>query len=159
MKSEELRKKSHLQFITHYTERYTYLDSAQMALEGGCQWIQLRMKECPLDEIEKTAIKIKEMCLAHNAVFIIDDHVELAKSIGADGVHLGHRKLLNEVIAIAAELDAVPVALTFDPHPRSVLNPSAPPVSSRPSHRSAISSAHRPQVIMGMPPALNTALE
>lgn len=93
MKSEELRQKSHLQFITHYTERYTYLDSAQMALEGGCRWIQLRMKECPLDEIEKTAIKIKEMCQAHNAVFIIDDHVELAKSIGADGVHLGQNDM------------------------------------------------------------------
>ena len=33
-----------LQFITHQTENYSYLESARMALEGGCKWIQLRMK-------------------------------------------------------------------------------------------------------------------
>ena len=32
-----------LQFITHFTDKYTYVDSARMALEGGCRWIQLRM--------------------------------------------------------------------------------------------------------------------
>lgn len=53
----------------------------------------------------------------------------LALAIGVfDGVHLGHRKLLDRVLNIAGELDAVPVALTFDPHPRAVLFPSAPPV-------------------------------
>ena len=45
-----------LQFITHQTERYSYLDSARMALEGGCKWIQLRMKETPLDEVERVAL-------------------------------------------------------------------------------------------------------
>lgn len=53
----------------------------------------------------------------------------LALAIGVfDGVHLGHRKLLDRVRDIAGELDAMPVALTFDPHPRAVLFPSAPPV-------------------------------
>ena len=53
----------------------------------------------------------------------------LALAIGVfDGVHLGHKKLLNIVADMAAELNAVPAALTFDPHPRSVLQPSAPPV-------------------------------
>ena len=34
-----------VQFITHYTDKYSYLDSVRIALDGGCQWIQLRMKE------------------------------------------------------------------------------------------------------------------
>lgn len=82
-----------MQFITHYTERYTYLDSARIALEGGCRWIQLRMKEAPLQEIEDIATKVKKMCRAYDATFIIDDHVELAKRIGADGVHLGQKDM------------------------------------------------------------------
>lgn len=85
----ELRERSRVQFITHFTERYTYLDSAQMALDGGCRWIQLRMKDAPLKEIEENAIKMKELCQSYDATFIIDDHVEVAKRIGADGVHLG----------------------------------------------------------------------
>ncbi|MBE6368703.1 MAG: riboflavin biosynthesis protein RibF [Lentisphaerae bacterium] len=43
-----------------------------------------------------------------------------------DGVHLGHRKLLDEAVRLAQELNAVPAALTFDPHPRSVLFPETP---------------------------------
>ena len=78
-----------LQFITHYTERYTYLDSVRIALEGGCRWIQLRMKEASTEEIIPIAKEAKAMCHKYGATFIIDDHVELVKLIGADGVHLG----------------------------------------------------------------------
>ena len=81
--------KSKLQFITHFTDRYSYLDSAMMALEGGCRWIQLRMKDADEDEIERTARLILPECRRRGAVFIIDDHVELVKRVGADGVHLG----------------------------------------------------------------------
>ena len=34
-----------LQFITHFTDKYTYVDSARMALEGGCRWVLTRVKE------------------------------------------------------------------------------------------------------------------
>ncbi|MBP5205344.1 MAG: thiamine phosphate synthase [Bacteroidales bacterium] len=78
-----------LQFITHFTERYGYLDSARMALEGGCRWIQLRMKDAPLDEVEAMALPIQTLCRRYGAIFVIDDHVELVKKIGAHGVHLG----------------------------------------------------------------------
>lgn len=78
-----------VQFITHYTDRYSYLDSARMALEGGCRWIQLRMKDHSLDEVEEIGRKVQALCKQYEAIFIIDDHVELAKKLQADGVHLG----------------------------------------------------------------------
>ena len=78
-----------IQFITHYTERYTYLDSVRIALEGGCRWIQLRMKDVSSVEILPIALEALALCRKHNATFIIDDHVENAKQIEADGVHLG----------------------------------------------------------------------
>ena len=34
-----------VQFITHYTDTVGYAESARLALEGGCRWIQLRMKD------------------------------------------------------------------------------------------------------------------
>lgn len=78
-----------LQFITHQTERYSYLDSARMALEGGCKWIQLRMKDAPLDEVERVALELKPLCKQDEALLVLDDHVELTKKLEVDGVHLG----------------------------------------------------------------------
>ena len=78
-----------VQFITHYTERYSHLDSVRIALEGGCQWIQLRMKEASPEDILPIAKEAMSLCRKYDATFIIDDYVELAKQIGADGVHLG----------------------------------------------------------------------
>ena len=78
-----------LQFITHQTERYTYLDSAMLALEGGCKWIQLRMKDASDEEVEAVARKLKTACREHGAILILDDRVHLAKKLETDGVHLG----------------------------------------------------------------------
>lgn len=78
-----------IQFISHYSERYSYLDSIQLALEGGCRWIQLRMKDATNDEVRPIAIEAQKLCRHYNATFIIDDRVALVRELGADGVHLG----------------------------------------------------------------------
>lgn len=78
-----------LQFITHETPRFSTLESAKAALEGGCKWIQLRRKEAAADELKGIAAELKSLCQTYGATFIIDDHVLLAKECGADGVHLG----------------------------------------------------------------------
>lgn len=78
-----------LQFITHCNNKYSHIEAARIALEGGCRWIQLRMKDASESILEEVAIIIQKMCKDSGATFIIDDNVFLAKKIKADGVHLG----------------------------------------------------------------------
>lgn len=78
-----------IQFITHANDRYDYLDGVRMALEGGCRWIQLRMKDTSAEEVLKTAEGTRKLCRQYDAVFLLDDYVELVERSGADGVHLG----------------------------------------------------------------------
>lgn len=78
-----------LQFITHKTERFDEIEGARLALEGGCRWIQLRMKDAPVEEVIAKGKSLVDITRSYGAKLIIDDHVELVDEIGADGVHLG----------------------------------------------------------------------
>lgn len=78
-----------IQFITHSNNRYGYVDGARLALEGGCRWVQLRMKEATEAEFMAAAAEIGRLCKEHGATFVLDDHVEWVEKTGADGVHLG----------------------------------------------------------------------
>ena len=78
-----------LQFISHHTEQYSYLDSIAIAIEGGCNWGQLRMKGATTEEMKPIALTAQQMCRKAGATFIVDDNVELVAAIKADGVHLG----------------------------------------------------------------------
>lgn len=76
--------------------------------------MQLRMKNEPESEIDQAALVIQEMCKAYGATFIIDDNVELAMKINADGVHLGKndmpvsqaRKILGKQFIIGATVNS-----------------------------------------------------
>lgn len=93
-----------IQFITHNTDSIGYVKGARMALEGGCKWIQLRMKDATDDEVRKAAAEIQPMCKEHEAVFLLDDRVELAKELHADGVHLGKNDMpIDEARRILGE--------------------------------------------------------
>lgn len=79
-----------LQFITHTNSKFpTPIAGAEQALEGGCRWIQLRMKGAAADAIVDEGRKVRGLCNRYGAKLILDDHVELVAKIGADGVHLG----------------------------------------------------------------------
>ena len=78
-----------LQYISHFTPQISYAEGIRMALEGGCRWIQLRMKDAPAEEIIACAEEVLPLCRRHGAKFLLDDHVELVRQLGADGVHLG----------------------------------------------------------------------
>ena len=78
-----------IQFITHSNTRYDYVEGARLAPEGGCRWIQLRMKDAQEVDFLLAAKQIGAMCKEYGATFILDDHVEWVGITGADGVHLG----------------------------------------------------------------------
>lgn len=93
-----------IQFITHYTDSISYLDSVRIALAGGCRWVQLRMKNASVDEIRPIALEAQRLCREAGATFVLDDHVYLAKEIGADGVHLGKTDMpIDEARTILGE--------------------------------------------------------
>lgn len=82
-----------IQFISHYTERYTYLDGIRLALDGGIKWVQLRMKDASDADFLRTGKEVRRLCDQYGATFIVDDRVELVREIGADGVHLGKKDM------------------------------------------------------------------
>lgn len=104
-----------LQYISHFTPQISYAEGIKMALEGGCHWIQLRMKDAPAEEIIACAEEVIPLCRRHGAKFLLDDHVELVRQLGADGVHLGKndmpvdeaRKILGPDIIIGGTANTI----------------------------------------------------
>lgn len=78
-----------LQFITHPSDKYSIAEEVQMVLEGGCKWIQLRLKDATDEEFRQTALEIIPLCKENEAFLVFDDRVELAKEMSVHGVHLG----------------------------------------------------------------------
>ena len=78
-----------IQFISHSNERYSYIDGIRLALEGGCKWVQLRMKDAPDEQVAQLGVQARELCDRYGAKLILDDRVNLVVQTGADGVHLG----------------------------------------------------------------------
>ena len=78
-----------LQFITHRNERYDEISGTRAVLEGGCRWVQLRMKDAPDAEFLRVGREVGRLCREFGATFLLDDRVHLVAELGADGVHLG----------------------------------------------------------------------
>lgn len=104
-----------IQFITHSNERYDHVEGAKLALQGGCRWIQLRMKDAMEIDFLRAAKKIRRLCDEYHATFILDDHVEWVGLTGADGVHLGKndmpiseaRRILGDTFIIGGTANTI----------------------------------------------------
>ena len=66
---------------------------AQEAIEGGADMIQLRDKDSSASEILKVGRAIRDLTRKKKIPFIINDRVDIAVAVGADGVHLGQDDL------------------------------------------------------------------
>jgi thiamine-phosphate pyrophosphorylase len=78
-----------LHYISQQPENGSHLTAIREALEAGCKWVQLRVKDQPADVILEYAIEANKLCNQHGAKLIVNDHPEIALKAGAYGVHLG----------------------------------------------------------------------
>lgn len=83
------------------------------ALEGGATFMQIREKNMPYEELVKLAKEVKTVTDRYHVPYVVDDEVEIAKEIDADGVHIGQsdkalleaRKILgpDKIIGVSAQ--------------------------------------------------------
>ncbi len=109
-KAYEIIQKSNLYAITDTNENL--LQIIENILKGGVKIVQHRFKEGKDKFNLKEAIEIKRLCKEYNALFIVNDRVDIANAANADGVHLGQddidiqtaRRLLgkSKIIGISA---------------------------------------------------------
>lgn len=76
-----------------YCPELSHLELANKYLLGGAPILQLRMKGSPTSKIKEIAKEIQGLKKEFSFLFLINDHPEMAKEIGADGVHLGQDDL------------------------------------------------------------------
>lgn len=99
----------HRMFITHAPTTAEVLQQTEAVLsQGRADIVQLRMKNAPKSLLLSTAREIQVLCRHYGVPLIINDNVEVARAIGADGVHLGKedmsptlaRELLGDAVLI-----------------------------------------------------------
>lgn len=90
-----------LHYISQEAQNGSHLTAIAQALEAGCKWIQLRVKNRSSYEILEYAIEANRLCNQHGAKLIVNDHPEIALKAGAYGVHLG---LQDMPISVAREI-------------------------------------------------------
>lgn len=77
-----------LQFIAQTNDRYSVAETVQMAIEGGCRWIQLHLPGLTDEDIKAMSGDIIDMCRESAAFLTVEDRPELAKELGLHGVHI-----------------------------------------------------------------------
>jgi thiamine-phosphate pyrophosphorylase len=93
-----------LHYISQPAGDGSHLTSIEKALQAGCKWIQLRIKDQSYQDILECAMVVKELCLSHDAKLIINDYPEIAAEVKTDGLHLGLQDMpINEARKIVGE--------------------------------------------------------
>ncbi len=95
-----------------------HLDVAQAALDGGCRFLQLRDKGLSSRALLELGRQIRQLCREYQAVFVVNDRLDIALAAEADGVHLGQddlpiaeaRRLLGPEAIIGASANTVEAA-------------------------------------------------
>ncbi|MFN0202135.1 MAG: thiamine phosphate synthase [Bacteroidia bacterium] len=80
-------------YLTQNLPHLSHEDLALTACKSGVKWLQLRMKNKTTEERKAIALAVQAICKEYATTFILNDYPQLAKEIGADGVHLGKKDM------------------------------------------------------------------
>jgi len=80
---------SRLQYISQGQSKEEQVLNIRKVLDHGCTWIQLRFKNQAIREVSLLGEEIRRLTSRYGATLIINDHVQVARDVDADGVHLG----------------------------------------------------------------------
>lgn len=83
-----------LQFITNTESNISPVEQIKGVIAGGGRWIQVRMKDASDEEIANVINEVKPLCIETETFLILNDRVELAKTLDVGGVHLGKMDML-----------------------------------------------------------------
>lgn len=81
-----------------YLKGIDLVSAVELAIRGGATIIQLREKEISSKEFYELALKVKEVTKRNNIPLIINDRVDIALAVDADGVHVGQEDLPADVV-------------------------------------------------------------
>ncbi len=98
------------------------VDLTRAVLAGGARLVQLRSKTVATAELLKQAERIRELTAAAGATFIVNDRADVARAVGADGVHLGQTDL---PIAAARAVVGPDLVIGFSTHSEAQLADAA----------------------------------
>ena len=80
----------------------TLYGQVEKALKGGATFMQLREKNLDEEHFLQEAVEIKELCKKYHVPFVINDNVDIAVKMDADGVHVGQSDM--EAVDVRAKL-------------------------------------------------------
>ena len=91
MRSDNLKDTLLLYAVTdrHWLDGRTLYEVVKESLDGGATFIQLREKELDKESFYEEALQMKELCREYGVPFVINDDVDIALRMDADGVHVG----------------------------------------------------------------------
>lgn len=110
-----------LQFIATTNDRYSVAELAQMAIEGGCHWIELDLPGASDEYVRATATELKTLCLETGTFLTIVDRPDVAREAGLHGVQL-RGAMASKAAALREELGAEAVIGIEAMRPQDVLN-------------------------------------
>lgn len=92
-----MKKIADIQYITRDSDKLSHAEQAKLMFETGINWVQIRMKNSRKEEIIKESELAMKYANEFNGTLIINDSIEICKTVGAHGVHLGLKDIpLNE---------------------------------------------------------------